>query len=223
MNLSQRKKISIPIQKGILKGKKVYLPPSLKGHRNVTSSLVKEALFQLAENFFGIHFDGQRQYSITFYDLCAGSGQIGIEALSRGFSKVHIVEKDKKRFDFILENLKKYKIQNSKLILHNKDFLRFAKVIPRDTNSVSFIDLPYSFWKEKSCRHLDNFFKKFFEYLKLENQERKKILLMIQSPHPYYFLFESYKNEFLHIQTEFKHYRKHYLNLIKINLTQRRI
>lgn len=223
MNISQRKRISIPIQKGILKGKKIHLPPSRKGHRNITSSLIKEALFQLAENFFGIHFDGYKKYSISFYDLCAGSGQIGMEAFSRGFHKVHIVEKDKKRFEFLLENLKTFKIHKSKLFFHNKDFVRFAKIIPKDSYSVSFIDLPYSFWKEQNCSHLDFFFKKFFEYLNQEKHERKKILIMIQSPYPYQFYIDQYVNEVINIKKEYKHYRKHYLNLIKINLTLKNI
>jgi len=66
MNISERKKIHIPIQKGVLKGKKVPLPPSLNGYRNFTSSLIKEALFQHIENFYGITFDGRKIYHIVF-------------------------------------------------------------------------------------------------------------------------------------------------------------
>lgn len=221
MNISQRKKISVPVQKGILKGRKIILPPSLKGHRNFTSSLLKEALFQIIDNFFGIHFDGEKQYSITFFDLCAGSGQIGIEALSRGFKCVHIVEKDRKRFEFIFDNLKGYKVKNAKLIFHNKDFLRFAKIIPKEDYAVCFIDLPYSFWTKEKCIILDIFFKKFFENLKQNSLNNKKILIVIQSPIPYQFSFDYFLNDSLNIKLETKYYRKHYLNLIKINLTKK--
>ncbi|MFN3603783.1 MAG: RsmD family RNA methyltransferase [Leptonema sp. (in: bacteria)] len=219
---TERKSIYVPIQKGLLKGKKVFIPPPLKGKRNITPSLLKESMFQLIENFFGTSFDGSRQYFITFFDLCAGSGQIGIEALSRGFSQVHIVEKDKNRFDFILNLLKGYQIKNSKLIFHNKDFLRFAKIIPKEKDSVAFIDPPYSFWKNNQYHHLDFFFKKFFECLKESPNERKKILFIIQSPIPYELPSYFYPDNPFHIQMEFvtKHYRKHFLNLIKINLTK---
>jgi hypothetical protein len=66
MNISERKKIHIPIQKGVLKGKKVPLPPSLNGYRNFTSSLVKEAIFQHIENFYGITFDGRKNLPYCF-------------------------------------------------------------------------------------------------------------------------------------------------------------
>lgn len=227
MNISERKKIHIPIQKGILKGKKVPLPPSLKGHRNFTSSLIKEALFQHIENFYGISFDGRRVYNIGFFDLCAGSGQIGLEAYSRGFNPVHIVEKDRKRFEFILQNLKDYKVKGSKIIFHQKDFQRMADDISNLESSAIFIDLPYTFWKEEGkCIHLDLFFKKFLDFLNFkilnaqkENLKYHKYIFIIQSPKPYRFPeFLLHQNSFVIIQ-EVKHYRKHYLNLLKINLT----
>ncbi|GIX41956.1 MAG: hypothetical protein KatS3mg129_1689 [Leptospiraceae bacterium] len=225
MNISERKKIHIPIQRGILKGKKVPLPPSIKGHRNFTSSLIKEALFQHIENYYGISLDGRRIYNIGFFDLCAGSGQIGMEAYSRGLNPVHIVEKDKKRFNFILEHLKDYKIKGSKLIFHQKDFKRLADDILQIPYSAIFIDLPYTFWTEEGhCSHIDHFFYKFMHYMnekltKTNNNELKYIFI-IQSPKPYRFPESLQKNSNMIIIHEVKHYRKHYLNLFKINLTQ---
>ncbi len=220
MNISERKHITIPIQKGILKGKKIPLPPSLKGHRNVTSSLIKEAVFQLIDNFYGVHFNGLKQYPVAFFDLCAGSGQMGMEALSRGFNPVHIVEKDRQRFEFILQNLKDYKIKNSKLLFHQKDFRRFYDDILNTPYAAIFIDLPYSFWNEKGvCPHLDHFFYKFTEYYLSQKQPLNgKYIIMIQSPKPYnppQVLFQSISN----LEFQLRHYRKHYLNIFRIHLT----
>jgi 16S rRNA G966 N2-methylase RsmD len=225
MNISERKKIHIPIQKGVLKGKKVPLPPSLNGYRNFTSSLIKEALFQHIENFFGITFNGRKIYHIVFFDLCAGSGQIGLEAYSRGFNPVHIVEKDKKRFEFILEHLKEFRIRGSKIVFHQKDFRRMADDITQFYYGAIFIDLPYTFWKEDGrCGHLDHFFYKFISHLseKIQNDKENdyKYIFIIQSPKPYQIPLSLKNNSRFNIIQDIKHYRKHYLNLLKINLTQ---
>lgn len=224
MNISERKHITIPVQKGILKGKKIPLPPSLKGHRNVTSSLIKEAVFQLIDNFYGVQFNGIKRYPVAFFDLCAGSGQMGVEALSRGFNPVHIVEKDRQRFEFILQNLKNFKNKNSTLIFHQKDFRRFYDDILNTQHAAIFIDLPYSFWNENgACPHLDHFFYKFVEYyVSMKNHTSKdyvgKYIILIQSPLVYNFpqhLIQSIPD----IEIQIKHYRKHYLNVLRINLT----
>ncbi len=225
MNISERKKIHIPIQKGKLKGKKIPLPPSLNGHRNFTSSLIKEAMFQLIENYYGIKLDGNVTYHIGFFDLCAGSGQIGMEAYSRGFHPVHIVERDKKRFDFILENLRNYKIKGSHIYFHQKDFRRLADDIVQISKSAVFIDLPYSFWNSNTCLHLDHFFYKFFKTLKekyprIENKKDYKYIVIVQSPKPYPLKEQYIPGEYIDISVDIKHYRKHYLNLFKIKLTQ---
>lgn len=220
MNISERKHVTIPVQKGLLKGKKIPLPPSLKGHRNVTSSLVKEATFQLIDNFYGVQFNGSKKYPVAFFDLCAGSGQMGIEALSRGFDPVHIVEKDRQRFEFILQNLKHFGNKNSKLLFHCKDFRRFYDDILNTQYSATFIDLPYSFWNEQgTCPHLDHFFYKFAEYYSSNrNKNYGKYIILIQSPNPYH-LPKIIYNFFPMIDYQLRHYRKHFLNVLKIHLT----
>ncbi|MDI6703283.1 MAG: 16S rRNA (guanine(966)-N(2))-methyltransferase RsmD [bacterium] len=68
---------------------------SIKGIRPI-SDRAKEGLF----NLLGEELRGKR-----FLDLFAGTGQVGIEALSRGVERVTFVEKDKKVVEVIRENL----------------------------------------------------------------------------------------------------------------------
>ena len=62
-----------------------------------TSDKVREALFSI----LGTHVSGSR-----FLDLYAGTGAIGIEALSRGASAVTFVESDPKAVQLLQENLR---------------------------------------------------------------------------------------------------------------------
>ncbi len=78
------------------KGRKLKAPEGDK--TRPTSENVKEAVFNI------IQFQIQDK---SFLDLFAGSGQIGIEALSRGASEVVFVEESKQAIRVIKDNLKK--------------------------------------------------------------------------------------------------------------------
>ena len=96
---------------GIAKGKKLLIP---KGARPLSSS-VKEALFEKIKD---------KIKKSRFLDLFAGSGNVGIEALSRGAWKVTFVDKSSKAVKVIRENLK------------NCGFLEFAEIIQSDAISI---------------------------------------------------------------------------------------
>ncbi|UTR15207.1 16S rRNA (guanine(966)-N(2))-methyltransferase RsmD [Salipaludibacillus sp. LMS25] len=71
---------------------------SVPGHSTrPTTDKVKEAIF----NMVGPYFNGG-----VMLDLYAGSGAMGIEALSRGMSKAVFVDKDRKAIETIYANLK---------------------------------------------------------------------------------------------------------------------
>ena len=63
-----------------------------------TSDRAREALFSSLASEFG-DFDG-----LNILDLYAGTGAIGLEALSRGASTVHCVESNEKASQAILKN-----------------------------------------------------------------------------------------------------------------------
>ncbi|MBQ6463329.1 MAG: RsmD family RNA methyltransferase, partial [Pseudobutyrivibrio sp.] len=73
-----------------------------------TTDRIKETLFNM------IAFDLP---DANFLDLFAGSGQIGIEALSRGAKEAVFVEKDKKAYDCIEKNLIKAKLTDKASVL----------------------------------------------------------------------------------------------------------
>ena len=98
-----------------------------------TTDRVKETLFNLLQNDI---------YGCRFLDLFAGSGQIGIEALSRGAKSACFVEKNKKAVDIIAKNLEKTKMTD-KSVLIKKDVLSALSVLT-DTYDIIFMDPPYA-------------------------------------------------------------------------------
>jgi 16S rRNA (guanine(966)-N(2))-methyltransferase RsmD len=69
---------------GIFRGRKLIVPPG--DLVRPTADKVREALFDIL---------GPRVVGARFLDACAGTGAIGIEALSRGASSVTFVEKNR--------------------------------------------------------------------------------------------------------------------------------
>lgn len=82
---------------GVAGGRRIAVPPG-SGTRP-TADRVREALFSSLESEFG-SFDG-----LAVLDLYAGSGAIGLEALSRGAARVVLVESDRKAAEVITANL----------------------------------------------------------------------------------------------------------------------
>lgn len=79
---------------GEWRGRLLHTPEGIR--TRPTPSRLREALF----NILGQRCDGWR-----VADLYAGSGSVGIEALSRGAVSCHLVENDRKAIAVIQENL----------------------------------------------------------------------------------------------------------------------
>lgn len=97
-----------------------------------TKDRVKEAIF----NSIGPYFTDK-----TVLDLFAGSGSLGIEAISRGVAKATFVDSDKTAIDVITDNVLSLKIQSSSFIVYDSyvPFLR-QQSAPYD---IIFLDPPY--------------------------------------------------------------------------------
>lgn len=80
---------------GQYKGRKLKVPSSARP----TLSKVRESFFNVLACM--IDFDNK-----SFLDLYSGSGIMGIEALSRGFSKVFAVDRDENAIRFLISNYK---------------------------------------------------------------------------------------------------------------------
>lgn len=77
---------------GKFRGRNIYMPAAIRPTQNVT----KQAIF----NLLGQEFQG-----LEVLELFAGSGAVGIEALSRGAKAVTFVEHDPKCVEVIRKNL----------------------------------------------------------------------------------------------------------------------
>ena len=105
-----------------------------------TSVLLKRRLFDSTQHF----------QDYIFIDLCAGSGSVGFEALSRGASKVILVENLITAFRCLTENKKKMndKYPNlGEIQISNDDFKRWLSknhnLLSNNPNIFIFFDPPY--------------------------------------------------------------------------------
>lgn len=115
---------------GIARGKNLK---TLEGNDvRPTSQKVKEAVFS------AIQFDieGRR-----ILDLFAGSGQLGIEALSRGAKSVVFVDNSNASVKIINQNIENVGFSDISKV-YNADYASFA-AMSRDTFDIVFLDPPY--------------------------------------------------------------------------------
>jgi 16S rRNA (guanine(966)-N(2))-methyltransferase RsmD len=99
---------------------------------------VKEALFSIL---------GNRVVDARMLDLFAGTGAIGIEALSRGAARVDFVESDRVMTDLLEKNIAACGFQ-SRAEVHRTDAFKFLKKA-RGPYDLIFADPPYHAWQLK--------------------------------------------------------------------------
>jgi 16S rRNA (guanine(966)-N(2))-methyltransferase RsmD len=114
-----------------------------KGHKLVAPSgdRVRPALDQVKEAIFNILFNVEE---LRVLDLFAGSGSVGIEALSRGASKAVFVEEWSKAVAAIKRNLKHCKIEDSARVI-SKSVETAIRILSREGSpfDLVFVDPPY--------------------------------------------------------------------------------
>lgn len=98
-----------------------------------TSSKVRGSIFSMLDSI-GVNF-----HEAIFLDLFAGSGIMGLEALSRGAKKAFFVEKNPSVYKLIKQNLEKFEVDVEIL---NADALRFLDKTEQKFDIV-FVDPPY--------------------------------------------------------------------------------
>jgi 16S rRNA (guanine966-N2)-methyltransferase len=122
---------------GIAKGRNLA---AVAGATRPTSDRAREALFSTLLSEFG-EFD-----NLKFLDLFAGSAAVGLEALSRGASLVHAVEKEESAIKTIRTNQEI--VENSKPLgkfhLYAMSAQKFLTNIGMQYDII-FIDPPYDF------------------------------------------------------------------------------
>ena len=83
---------------------------------------------------------------VVFMDAYAGTGAVGIEAVSRGASKAILIEKSRSAANVIRENIAALKLAGRVEVLHG----RVLQYLPHRKADIVFLDPPYQMEKEYS-------------------------------------------------------------------------
>lgn len=97
-----------------------------------TTDRIKEAVFSI------IQFETEGR---AFLDLFAGSGQMGIEALSRGAKSAYFTDSSKRSIETVKRNLKTTKLE-AKAKIFAMDYQSFLAVNTQSFD-IAFLDPPY--------------------------------------------------------------------------------
>lgn len=152
---------------GTAKGRPLKAVPGT-GTRPTTDK-VKEAIFSM----IGPYFDGGRAL-----DLFAGTGGLGIEALSRGMERAVFVDLEYKSLDVVKTNLKATGLEGQAEVYKNDAERALKALAKRETRfDLVFLDPPYR------LKHGDKLMSKMEELALLEDQAT--IVLEYESTYEY--------------------------------------
>lgn len=118
---------------GTLKGRNFYMPKDIRP----TQNLLRAAIFDIM---------GHDLQGVSFLELYAGSGAMSLEAISRGASRVVMVEHDPKNVKIIRENCELLGIEmGGTFTLHGVDALVMIKRLAsqKEQFNIVFFDPPY--------------------------------------------------------------------------------
>ena len=142
---------------GTAKGRKLK---TLEGENvRPTIERVKEAVFSIIQ----FEIEGRR-----VLDLFAGSGQLGIEALSRSAASAVFIDADKAAVAVVKENLEVSKLADKATVMQT-DALAFLQT-SNLTFDIAFLDPPYGM----AC------YKRFFRWL--PQKSRRAVLYFVNRP-----------------------------------------
>lgn len=109
---------------------------SAAGYRPATSK-VRQSIFSMLEAR-GLSWQGLR-----VVDMFAGSGSLGIEALSRGADEAWFIEKNKQAAGLIRENLDMLGVDRPRFKVLSRDLFSMLSRPPEKPFGLVFIDPPY--------------------------------------------------------------------------------
>ena len=121
---------------GKYRGRKLKSPPSIK--TRPTSDRLRETLF----NILAPRIEGTR-----FLDLCAGTGAVGIEALSRGAARVIFVDQSRKMSTLVTANVESLEVADTEteiVAAEASEFLRRHIKHQAEPFDIIFFDPPYA-------------------------------------------------------------------------------
>lgn len=110
------------------------LVPFNADHIRPTTDRVKETLFNMIQAYVE---------EARVLDLFSGTGNLGLEALSRGAREVTFVEKNRKSIQILEKNLEKLKVTEDIKIV-NKDVISFLNAYDGEPFDLIFADPPFT-------------------------------------------------------------------------------
>ncbi|WP_133915832.1 16S rRNA (guanine(966)-N(2))-methyltransferase RsmD [Streptomyces sp. NBC_00582] len=116
-------------------GRRLAVPPGT-GTRP-TSDRAREGLFSTWQSLLGGPLDGER-----VLDLYAGSGAVGLEALSRGASHTLLVEADARAARVIRENVRNLALPGAEVRAGKAH--QVIQTAPTESYDLVFLDPPYA-------------------------------------------------------------------------------
>ena len=116
---------------GEFRGRALEAPPDRRARP--TADRVREAWFSIL---------GAELAGATVLDLFAGSGALGLEALSRGASRVDFVEVSKTSLVALRANIAALDVE-ARVRVHRADALAFAQRLADRAYDIAFADPPY--------------------------------------------------------------------------------
>jgi len=133
------------VTSGKYKGRKLKIP---KGDTvRSSTALLKESLFNIIQNDIS---------NSIFLDIFAGSGSVGIEALSKNAKFAYFIEKNKLNCSVIKDNLKLLKIEDSSQVIN----LPVEKFLNNNRSGqlsdIIFLDPPYDTAKPEYIQNIFN-------------------------------------------------------------------
>jgi 16S rRNA (guanine(966)-N(2))-methyltransferase RsmD len=126
---------------GAFKGRHLKSPPALQVRP--TSDRLRETLFNVIAG---------RVPDSRFLDLCAGSGAVGIEALSRGAAHATFVDRSRRSCQLIESNLDLCRVPEEQRDIYCSEVFEFLKQNQSNPWDLIFLDPPY---KENYLRILE--------------------------------------------------------------------
>ena len=130
----QTEALTMRVISGLYKGRILKTVPNLSVRP--ATDRVKQTLFDMLTT--RIEFDGAR-----VLDLFAGSGGLGIEALSRGASHVTFVEQERNAVEYLEQNLRTIGCERNASVIRRDAKLFLAHC--SDTFDIVFADPPYAY------------------------------------------------------------------------------
>ncbi len=123
---------------GELKGRRLAAPPD--SSVRPTTGKVKEAIFSMIQSYLS---------GAVVVDLFAGTGSLGIEAVSRGAARAYFVDKDRRSLSLVRQNIKHCGIED-RSVLFASDYLSALGKI-REPADIIFLDPPYRAGFMQNC------------------------------------------------------------------------